>query len=96
MIDSGAARSVCPEAYAKHVPMDKITDGVSLVGANGSAIETFGRRRVGYRSTDGRGFSVDYTVAKVRRPVVSVSQAVDRGMSWVFSLRRVPSWSEVH
>jgi hypothetical protein len=85
MIDSGAARSVCPEAYAKHVPLAKYNDGISLVGANGGVIETYGKRRVGYRLKDGRGFSVDYTVAKVRRPVVSVSQAVDRGMSWVFS-----------
>ena len=85
MIDSGAARSVCPESYAKHVILSKCNDGISLVGANGGVIETYGKRRVGYRLKDGRGFSVDYTVAKVRRPVVSVSQAVDRGMSWVFS-----------
>ncbi len=81
MIDAGAAHSVCPEAYAKHVILSKSNDGISLVGANGGVIETYGKRRVGYRLKDGRGFSVDYTAAKVRRPVVSVSQAVDRGMS---------------
>ena len=35
MIDSGAARSVCPESYAKHVISSKCNDGISLVGANG-------------------------------------------------------------
>ena len=59
MIDSGAARSVCPESYAKHVILSKCNDGISLVGANGGVIETYGKRRVGYRLKDGRGFSVD-------------------------------------
>ena len=54
MIDFGAARSVCPEAYAKHITLSRSNDGISLVGANGSVIETYGKRRVGYRLKDGR------------------------------------------
>ena len=85
MIDSGAARSVCPESHARHVPLTDRKENVQLVGANGGVIETFGDKDVGYTLQDGRNFAVQYTVAKVRRPVVSVSQAVNNGTSWVFS-----------
>jgi hypothetical protein len=85
MIDSGAARSVCPESHARHVPLKDRKESVQLVGANGGVIETFGDKNVGYTLKDGRNFAVQYTVAKVRRPVVSVSQAVNNGTSWVFS-----------
>ena len=85
MIDSGAARSVCPENHARHVPLSDRKENVQLVGANNGVIETFGDKEVGYTLQDGRNFAVHYTVAKVRRPVVSVSQAVSNGTSWVFS-----------
>ncbi len=84
-VNSGAARSVCPENHARHVPLTDRKENVQLVGANGGAIETFGDKDVGYTLQDGQNFAVQYTVAKVRRLVVSVSQAVNKGTSWVFS-----------
>ena len=62
MIDSGAARSVCPENHARHVPLSDRKENVHLVGANGAAIETFGDKDVGYTLQDGRDFAVQYTV----------------------------------
>ena len=85
MVDSGAARSVCPPSHAGHVKAGACKEVLDLVTASGAVIPKHGSKTVGYQLAGGQQFGVHYTVAAVKRPVLSVSSAVDQGTSWVFS-----------
>ncbi len=52
---------------------------------SGAVIPKHGSKVVGYQLAGGQQFGVRYTVAEVKRPVLSVSSAVDQGTSWIFS-----------
>ncbi|CAK0858488.1 unnamed protein product [Prorocentrum cordatum] len=84
MVDSGAARSVCPPSHGAHETLRDLSERIRLVGASGDDIPCHGERFVTY-TKDGHKIGVDYKVADVKRPVLGVSQAVDKGTSWVFT-----------
>ncbi|CAK0818942.1 unnamed protein product, partial [Prorocentrum cordatum] len=84
MVDSGAARSVCPPSHGAHETLRDLSERIRLVGASGDDIPCHGERFVTY-AKDGHKIGVDYKVADVKRPVLGVSQAVDKGTSWVFT-----------
>ncbi len=48
-----------------------------MVSASGAVIPKHGSKTVGYRLAGGHQFGVRYTVVEVKRPVLSVSSAVD-------------------
>ena len=85
MVDSGAARSVCPMSHGSQHRLKPSSEEVTLVGADGREIPAYGERMVGYRLEKGGHIRIKYTAANVRKPVVSVSHAVRRGMSFVFA-----------
>ncbi|CAK0906965.1 unnamed protein product, partial [Prorocentrum cordatum] len=84
MVDSGAARSVCPPSHGAHETLRDLSERIRLVGASGDDIPCHGERFVTY-AKGGHKIGVDYKVADVKRPVLGVSQAVDKGTSWVFT-----------
>ncbi|CAK0873076.1 unnamed protein product [Prorocentrum cordatum] len=84
MVDSGAARSVCPPSHGAHETLRDLSEHIRLVGASGDDIPCHGERFVTY-AKGGHKIGVDYKVADVKRPVLGVSQAVDKGTSWVFT-----------
>ncbi|CAK0847732.1 unnamed protein product [Prorocentrum cordatum] len=84
MVDSGAARSVCPPSHGAHETLRDLSERIRLVGASGDDIPCHGERFVTY-TKGGHKIGVDYKVADVKRPVLGVSQAVDKGTSWVFT-----------
>ncbi|CAK0814821.1 unnamed protein product, partial [Prorocentrum cordatum] len=83
MVNSGAARSVCPPSHGAHETLRDLSERIRLVGASGDDIPCHGERFVTY-AKDGHKIGVDYKVADVKRPL-GVSQAVDKGTSWVFT-----------
>lgn len=86
MVGSVTARSVCPPSHAPHASTGGSAEGIRLVAADGSDITRFWERLVSY-ALDGRQFGMSYKEAGVRKPVVGVSQAVDRCVSSAFSSR---------
>ena len=84
MIDTGAARSVCPPEHGAHAGIRPSSEQIQLVGASGDDITCHGERFVTHKK-GWRSLGVDYKVADVRKPVLGVSQSVDKGTSWIFS-----------
>jgi hypothetical protein len=84
MVDSGAARSVCPPNHAAEAGTTACSESVRLVAADGASIPCRGERFVTYMQGD-KSTGVHYKVADVKKPVLGVSQAIDRGASFVFS-----------
>ena len=54
------------------------------MGAAGDCIKQHGDRFVAYKKNE-HYIGIDYKVADVKRPVLSISNAVDKGKSWVFT-----------
>ncbi len=48
-VDPGAARLLCPESHAKHLPTQARREDAQLVSASGAMIEDFGSSDAGYR-----------------------------------------------
>ena len=72
MIDGGSAATVCPPGHAPHVPT-VLGSNSSLVGAGeGHGVEVFGHKLVHYRTASGVPIAMNYTVANVRFPIISV------------------------
>ena len=76
LVDSGAATNCCPPDYGMQFPS---RSGVHqpLRPATGQRVSQYGFRRVQYYCEDGGSLSVDYTVADVRKPIMSMGQLVE-------------------
>ena len=86
-VDSGAARSVCPQTHAAQFPLveDGKKNGGGFLTATGKRVQPVGGRRVEGINHDGRRMQMNYVVAPVRMPLDSVSQICDTGATVVFT-----------
>ena len=54
MVDSGAARSVCPPSHAGHIKAGACKETLELVSASGAVIPKHGSKTVGYQLAGGQ------------------------------------------
>ena len=82
-VDSGAAKTLCPQSVAANVPTSpgkKFKEGVHDTCAGGKRIPNWGEKRC-LMSTEERGrlHGLTLQAAEVNRPLLSVSRCVDGG-----------------
>ena len=86
MIDSGAARSVCPVTTCPENGLLPITSGPEYFRtATGDKVTNHGLRRIQGCATEGTDLTLLYNVADVSTPLDSVSQICDKGNVVVFT-----------
>ena len=86
MIDSGAARSVCPVNTCSQYSVSQSHDGPThFRTATGDRVTNQGLRQLEGVSDEGTALSLKYYVAEVSTPLDSVSQICDKGNIVVFT-----------
>ena len=86
MVDSGAARSVCPLTMCQEVGVARPHEGPAFFRtATGDRVQNHGIRELCGISNEGTALSLAYNVAEVSAPLDSVSQICDRGNVVVFT-----------
>jgi hypothetical protein len=78
MIDSGAFMHVAPKDFAMDFPLEPCAPA-SIVGANGSTIESYGTRQVKVTTMDGAHTKITFRIMSATRPILSVSRLVELG-----------------
>ena len=88
-LDSGAARSVCPQRHCEQFGLDKSTAGTSredgFQTATGKQVTRMGTRIVTGHTEDGKGVQMKYAVANISVPLDSISQICDAGATVLFT-----------
>ena len=86
-IDSGACDCVMPRYDLGNLfPLLPKKEGVRFRAANGSVIESYGRRNVAFKTDGRRGVNcVTFHVTDVKKPLASVSKIVEKGSSVHFT-----------
>ena len=84
LVDSGAATNCCPPWYGSQFPT-RPGERCTLRAANGEKVPQHGFRRVQYYCADESQLTVDYTVADVKKPIISVDKLVDSNHTVVFN-----------
>ncbi len=80
IVDSGAAVSALPSDACKQYPLTWHNDkGREYYAANGTRVLDEGRRQPELWTSDGKKRSIAFSVAKVRKPLFSVSKSNDLG-----------------
>ena len=81
MVDSGCSRSTCPPGYAGRIVPSK---PVQLYTAGGDAVAHYGKAEIDYLMADNKEVCVQFQVADISRPLLSVSGFNDSGRTVVF------------
>jgi hypothetical protein len=85
IVDSGAAVSALPVEACHQYPLVWHADkGREYYAANGTKVLDEGRRQPELWTSDGRRWAIAFSVAKVRKPLFSVSKSIDLGNRIVF------------
>ena len=86
VVDSGAARSVCPVAmYPNEGTMRSHNGPRTFKVANGTVIPNYGIRQFEGVTDEGHSLELNYNVTEVSNPLDSVSQICDKGNIVVFT-----------
>lgn len=75
VLDSGAARSVIPPEICSNVPICKVKQPAKFRGATGEIVSELGVRRIFVKPNR----CLNFSVTKVTRPLISISQLTKRG-----------------
>ena len=85
IVDSGAAVSALPTNMCCQYPIQWHADkGRKYYAVNGATVEDEGRREPELITTDGKKRKIGFSVASVRRALLSVSKSIDMGNRVVF------------
>ena len=87
LVDSGAAASVIPLGLLDDyqvVEGDGKRNGVTYMTADGGEIPNLGEQRVDFKTFEGHEGAIDFQVADVKRPLLSVTSVTKRGSTVVF------------
>ncbi len=88
LVDSGAADNVVPPGLISEY---KVTEGeqkragVKYVTADGTRIPNMGEQNVRVALEDGTLCSLEFQVAKVNKPILSVGKLIEKGHSVTFN-----------
>ena len=86
MVDSGAARSVCPVTMCEHEGVMSAHNGPEYFRtATGDRVKNIGLRKLHGTAENGTELTLAYNVAEVSSPLDSVSQICDKGNVVVFT-----------
>ena len=87
IVDSGAARSVCPLHFCDEFGTTKPTPGRGdhFKTATGARIPNEGHRTITAQGDNGQLLTTSYNVADIAQPLDSVSQMCDSGATVVFN-----------
>ena len=86
VVDSGAARSVCPvNMYKEEGTMRPHNGPRTFKVANGTVIPNYGIRQFEGTTDEGHTLELSYNVTEVSNPLDSVSQICDKGNIVVFT-----------
>ena len=86
MVDSGAARSVCPVQMCEHEGVMTPHNGPAYFRtATGARVKNIGLRSLTGVTDNGTELSLAYNVAEVSSPLDSVSQICDKGNIVIFT-----------
>ena len=86
-VDSGAADHVIPSGWLKCLEiLESIGSrmGVTYVAASGTRTPNQGEQRVGFMTREGSWMEIVFQVARVNKPLLSVSKLIDSEMRVVF------------
>ena len=86
-VDSGAADHVIPRGWIAFIHiLESIGSrmGVTYIAANGSRINSEGEQRVPFMTREGSWMEIVFQVARVNKPLLSVSKLIDSDMRVVF------------
>jgi hypothetical protein len=85
VVDSGAEESVAPKGFFRapvlESPMSRV--GGKYRAANGTRIANLGQQKVHFRTAEGHAVGMEFQVAEVERPLISVAQLTSAGNSVV-------------
>ena len=85
VVDSGAEESVAPKGFFRapvlESPMSRV--GGKYRAANGTRIANLGQQKVHFRTAEGHAVGMEFQVAEVERPLISVAQLTSAGNSLV-------------
>lgn len=86
-VDSGAADHVIPKGWVAFVRILESLGsrmGVTYIAANGSKIHNEGEQKIPFMTREGSWMEFVFQVAKVNKPLLSVSKLIDSDMRVVF------------
>ena len=85
VVDSGAEESVAPRGFFRAPVLESAMSkvGGKYRAANGTRIANFGLQRVRFHTAEGHGVGMQFQVADVERPLISVAQLTSAGNSVV-------------
>ena len=87
LVDSGAAANVIPVGLLEDydvVEGDGKKAGVVYMTADGGEIPNLGEQRVDFKTHEGHEGAIDFQVADVKRPLLSVTAVTKRGNKVTF------------
>ena len=84
-VDSGAARSACPQDYAMDRPMVPSSNKLAFQTASGEILESYGSKTVPYDLGDFGQLCINCEVTDVDGPVAAVASMNDAGLTVVFT-----------
>jgi hypothetical protein len=97
-VDSGAADHVIPFGWIKFLEvLDSIGSrmGVTYIAASGTRIPNQGEQRVPFMTREGSWMEIVFQVAKINKPLLSVSKLIDGDMRVVFDKDRSYLYNKV-
>ena len=85
IVDSGAAVSALPTNMCRQYPVEWHADkGRKYYAVNGATVEDEGRRAPELITSDGKKRKIGFSVAGVRKALLSVSKSIDHGNRVIF------------
>ena len=84
-VDSGAARSACPQSYAADRPTVPSSRQLAFQTASGEILDHYGSKMVPYDLGNFGHLGINYEVTDVNGPVAAVSSMNDSGLTVVFT-----------
>ena len=82
LVDSGAAANVIPNGLLEDyeiVAGEAKRNGTVYMTADGGEIPNLGEQKVAFRTFEGHSGEVDFQVADVQRPLLSVTSVTEKG-----------------
>ena len=88
MVDSGAAVAPCPSRHALEIPMSNHSRRAVLRTASAAQIQRAGQETIEYQNGDGGSVNINFKVADVITPLVTVVELQRLGITVVMGLHR--------
>jgi hypothetical protein len=83
--DSGAGESVLPDSWFPEIPTQKSTESnTTYASADGNILQNRGKKTLEGYNAEGKKVRMEWQLAKVTKPLMSVGRLTDKGHRVVF------------